>query len=115
MKFDDYQKEIVKYDIDAPEKMGDPTEPGFMSKVLGLGGEAGEVQEKFKKILRDKGGKMTEQDREEIVKELGDVVWYIATIARYLDVPFSKIAEKQLEKAQSRLERGVLHGSGDNR
>lgn len=115
MKFDDYQKEIIKYDIDAPQNPQNPADPGFMSKVLGLGGEAGEAQEKFKKILRDKGGKMTDEDREEIAKELGDVIWYVATIARYLDVPFSKVAEMQLEKAQSRLERGKLHGSGDNR
>lgn len=115
MKFDDYQREIVKYDFDMPEELGDPTAPGFMTKVLGLGGEAGEVQEKFKKILRDKNGEMSEQDKKEIVKELGDVLWYVATIARYLDTPLSEVARKQLEKSQSRLERGKLQGSGDNR
>ena len=115
MRFDDYQKEIIKYDIDAPKDAHDPRDPGFMTKVLGVGGEAGEVQEKFKKILRDKDGQMTEEDKGEIVKELGDVLWYLATIARYLDVPFSEVAKKQLEKAQSRLERGKLGGSGDNR
>ena len=115
MEFDDYQKKIIKYDIDAPRDAHDPTDPGFITKIVGLGGEAGDAQEKFKKIIRDKDGKISEEDRLEIIKELGDILWYIATIARYLDTPFSEVAKKQLEKAQSRFERGKLHGSGDNR
>lgn len=115
MDFDEYQKKIVIYDIDAPEDAHDPRDPGFVTKIVGLGGEAGEAQEKFKKIIRDKDGKISEEDKIEIAKELGDILWYLATIARYMDMPFSKIAEMQIEKAQSRLERGKLHGSGDNR
>ena len=50
-----------------------------------------------------------------VVKELGDVLWYVATIARYLDTPLSVVAEKNVEKAVSRKQRGKLHGEGDNR
>lgn len=111
--FDSYQEAIVKYDT---YKRSENVLPiGLIEKILGISGEAGEVADKFKKILRDKGGIISKEDREEIVKELGDVLWYTATIARYLGVPFSVVAKKNLEKADSRLKRGKLHGTGDNR
>ena len=113
MKFDTYQKQIVKYDLCDPKDEVIPV--GLMEKVLGLAGEAGETADKFKKILRDKNGKISKDDREEIVKELGDVLWYTATIARYLGVPFSEVAKKNIAKAESRRKRNKLHGSGDNR
>ena len=111
--FDKYQKLIEKYDLMKPE--GDKVSVGMMEKVLGLAGESGETADKVKKIIRDKNGAISEEDKGEIVKELGDVLWYVATIARYLDVPFSEVAEKNLQKAESRRVRGKLHGSGDNR
>ena len=113
MEFDEYQEEIKKFDLF--EQTGDVFSPAFMAKILGLPGEAGEVSEKFKKIVRDKNGEISEEDRTEIVKELGDVTWYVATIARYLGVPFSEVAKGNIEKLSSRLERGKLHGKGDNR
>ena len=113
MDFDKYQKQIVKYDLTKPE--GSDVSMGMVEKILGLTGEAGEVADKVKKIVRDKGGAISSKDREEIVKELGDVLWYTATVARYLDVPFSEVVEKNIEKAESRRIRGKLHGSGDNR
>jgi len=113
MEFDEYQEEIKKFDLF--EQTDNVLEPAFMAKILGLPGEAGEVSEKFKKIVRDKNGEISEEDRTEIVKELGDVTWYVATIARYLGVPFSEVAKGNIEKLSSRLERGKLHGKGDNR
>ena len=86
-----------------------------MEKVLGLTGEAGETADKVKKIIRDKEGKFSEEDKREIVKELGDVMWYLAGIARYLDVDLSEVAEGNIEKLASRKQRGVISGSGDNR
>lgn len=113
MDFDEYQREIEKFDLfEQPKKA---TEPAFVTKLLGLPGEAGEVAEKFKKVIRDKNGEISEEDRAEIVKELGDVTWYIATISRYLGVPFSEVAKGNIEKLSSRLERGKIHGKGDNR
>jgi NTP pyrophosphatase (non-canonical NTP hydrolase) len=116
MDFDEYQGKAAKYDcFDEPEKLVTLTEAGFLEKVLGLTGEAGETADKVKKIVRDKGGKYTNEDKAEIVKELGDVMWYLAGIARYLNVDFSEVAEGNIQKLESRFNRGKISGSGDNR
>ena len=83
--------------------------------ALGLAGEAGEVCEKVKKIMRDKGGVLSEEDALEISKELGDVLWYLSALACEINVALSTIAEENVEKLHSRKERGMLQGSGDNR
>ena len=83
--------------------------------ALGLAGEAGEVCEKIKKIMRDQKGYFTDEDTAEIEKELGDVLWYLATIATELNLALSVIAEDNMKKLLDRQERGVLGGSGDNR
>jgi len=83
--------------------------------TLGLAGETGEVCEKIKKIMRDNEGELTQEHKEDLVKELGDVLWYIATLATELNVSFASIAEANLEKLQDRMDRGVIKGSGDNR
>lgn len=83
---------------------------------VGLGlGEAGEVQGKIKKVLRDDGGIVTEEKRAAIVGELGDVLWYVARLADELGLDLSEIATRNLDKLSSRKERGVIGGSGDNR
>jgi NTP pyrophosphatase (non-canonical NTP hydrolase) len=82
---------------------------------LKLNGEAGEAAEKFAKIIRDKGGKGTPEDREEILKEIGDVLWYCAMLADELDASLEDVAQANVAKLKSRQERGVLGGSGDNR
>lgn len=83
--------------------------------VLGLVGESGEIAEKFKKLVRDKAGDETQIDREDIKKELGDVLWYIAVLSKYLDIPLEDVAKLNVEKLASRQARGTLQGSGDNR
>ena len=90
-------------------------DPAYIAKVLGLAGESGEVLDKFKKIIRDKKGVMSEADKVEIVKELGDVLWYVAVIAHYLGAPFESVARANVDKLDSRKKRGVMSGSGDNR
>lgn len=112
MDFDEYQ--VKAAESDAFSKCGF-SEVGFIEKVLGLAGEAGEVTDKYKKILRDKNGIASEEDKEALVKELGDVMWYIASISRYMDVPMSEVAEKNIAKLQDRMKRGTVHGEGDNR
>lgn len=82
--------------------------------TMGLG-EVGEVQGKIKKVFRDKEGKFDEATRKEISKELGDVLWYLAVLARDLDLDLETIAKENVAKLKSRQERGVLGGSGDNR
>jgi NTP pyrophosphatase (non-canonical NTP hydrolase) len=83
--------------------------------ALGLAGEAGEVSEKFKKILRNKKGVFSEEDKVEIKKELGDILWYMADICRFLDISLDDVAETNIYKLTDRTKRGVLHSSGDNR
>lgn len=113
MELNKYQAEAAKSDLF--EKTDNVMAPGLLEKVLGLTGEAGEVSDKVKKIIRDKNGKILEEDREAIVKELGDVMWYLAGIARYLNAPLEEVAKKNLEKLASRKKRGVLSGDGDDR
>ncbi len=87
----------------------------FIYPALGLSGEAGEVSEKIKKIIRDDNGVVTDVKREELKKELGDVLWYIAQLCTEFGLKMDEVAEFNVEKLRSRRERGVLHGSGDNR
>ena len=83
--------------------------------TLGLCGEAGEVAEKVKKMVRDDAGVLTPERREALAKELGDVLWYVAQVATEADLDLEVIAAANLEKLLSRQERGVLQGSGDER
>lgn len=112
MDFNEYQTKAKKFDFFEPE---DLKAVGFVEKVLGLTGEAGEVADKIKKILRDRDGEMTEEDKQGVTKELGDTLWYLATIARYLEIPLSEVAEANIEKLEGRLKRGTIHGAGDER
>ncbi|ANA86427.1 MazG-like pyrophosphatase [Gordonia phage OneUp] len=83
---------------------------------VGLGlGEAGEVQGKLKKIIRDDAGKVTEEKRSAIIKELGDVLWYVARTAAELKVSLNYVAELNVDRLLDRKDRGVLQGSGDDR
>ena len=87
----------------------------FIYPCLGLVGEAGEVAEKVKKIIRDGDGTLTDPDRDKIALELSDVCWYLAVLAFELDYTLEEIMQMNLDKLNSRKERGVLAGSGDNR
>ena len=113
MDLDKYQKRVAKYDLF--ETTVDLKSPGFLEKILGLAGEAGEAADKVKKILRDKGGYASTEDRKELIKELGDVLWYVANVARYLDADLSDVAKGNIDKLESRYKRNKLHGEGDNR
>lgn len=83
--------------------------------TLGLCGEAGEVAEKIKKMVRDDGGELSAERRDALAKELGDVLWYLAQIATEADLDLGDIAGANLEKLLSRQRRSVLTGSGDDR
>lgn len=109
MNFSDYQKESRKTAM-YPDK-----DHNFVYPTLGISGKSGEVAEKVKKILRDKEGKVDEEDKKEIAKELGDVLWYIAQLSSELGLDLDDVARGNIEKLRSRKERGVVHGNGDNR
>jgi NTP pyrophosphatase (non-canonical NTP hydrolase) len=91
------------------------TDHAIVYPTLGLANEAGEVAGKVKKIFRDKGGVIGEADREALKQELGDVLWYLAQICTELDLTLEEVAEANLEKLFSRLERNAIHGDGDSR
>jgi len=109
MTFEEYQIKARQTAI-YPNK-----DNNFIYPTLGLVGEAGEVAEKMKKVLRDNDGVISEEKREEITKELGDVLWYIANLSKELNISLEDVAQKNIEKLQSRQQRNELHGSGDNR
>ncbi len=92
-----------------------PREHAIVYPTLGLNGEAGEVADKVKKTIRDFDGDFDPERRRAIAMELGDVMWYAATLAHDLGYTLSEIAEMNLAKLQSRVARGKLHGEGDNR
>ncbi|MCC7357174.1 nucleoside triphosphate pyrophosphohydrolase family protein [Candidatus Uhrbacteria bacterium] len=87
----------------------------FIYPALGLCGESGEVAEKIKKIIRDSNMEVTDEKRQEIAKELGDVLWYLSQLATEFNLSLSEIAQGNIEKLQKRKQEGTLHGNGDNR
>jgi NTP pyrophosphatase (non-canonical NTP hydrolase) len=106
MNINTYQQEAAKTAIYS-NKLIYPT--------LGLAGEAGEVANKVKKILRDNSGELEEDVRQNLISELGDVLWYVAALATDLKTELSEVANKNMEKLNSRKNRGAIGGSGDNR
>ena len=106
MNLNKYQEEAVKTAIYSHI---------IIYPALGLAGEAGECCEHVKKVLRDNDGIFDDERREELKKEVGDTLWYIANLANDLGYTLEEIAQTNLEKLKSRQERGVLKGSGDNR
>ena len=87
----------------------------LLSQVFGLMGESGEVAEKFKKLIRDKKGVISDEDKVEIIKELGDILWYINSVSHLLGSSLEEVAEKNLDKVLSRKQRDKIQSSGDNR
>ena len=91
------------------------TDHPIVYPTLGLVNEAGELAGKVKKIFRDKGGVISDEDRQALKYELGDVLWYMAQIATELDLDLQEVAQANIEKLFSRLERGMIKGEGDYR
>lgn len=92
-----------------------PTDHPIVYPTLGLANEVGEVAGKIKKIFRDRGGVISEADREALKQELGDVLWYFTQICTELDLTLEEVAGANLEKLFSRQARGVIRGDGDTR
>ena len=113
MNIDDYSKKAL-LTLGYGHNYGDVS-PTLMAEVLGLAGESGEVAEKFKKIIRDKQGQISPEEKVELIKEFGDILWYINSVAHLLGSSLEEVALENNRKTSSRQKRGVLSGSGDNR
>jgi NTP pyrophosphatase (non-canonical NTP hydrolase) len=83
--------------------------------ALGLAGETGEICEKLKKAIRDDDGRVSDERRAAIRKELGDVLWYIAALCTELGLDMDEVASLNLDKLAARKAADRLHGDGDNR
>ena len=109
MDFDKYQKAArttaIYHDLG-----NNPVYP-----ALGLAGEAGEVCENIKKMIRDDGSELTDARRDAVVKELGDVLWYAAQLATEIGVSLGAVAETNIAKLADRKRRDVIRGDGDDR
>lgn len=110
LTLNEYQNEAFK----TANYPGRNTWVGLAYTGLGLG-EAGELQGKIKKVLRDDNFVITEDKRLAMLAELGDVLWYVALMADELESDLESVALANIEKLNSRLERGVIGGSGDDR
>lgn len=106
--FQQYTGETITYPTDTEEA-------SINYCVLGLTGEAGEISEKWKKVIRDNEGILTPEIREAMALEVGDVLWYVARLAAHLGYSLEDIAHRNVQKLESRKQRDVLRGSGDNR
>jgi NTP pyrophosphatase (non-canonical NTP hydrolase) len=113
---DEYQEEAANFAFYS----------GITYPTLGLCGEAGELANHVKKLIRDSGMPadhdvqiddqyMTEEMRSDLVLEAGDCLWYLANFCNDIGFSLSEVAEMNLEKLKRRKEKGTLTGSGDHR
>ena len=108
MQIDDYQNTAKTTAIY-------PQEHKILYPALGLAGEAGEVANKVKKIIRDGVQNMQPDWKQQLAAEIGDVLWYCAVLADDLNMSLSTLAAQNLEKLERRKEQGKIQGSGDKR
>lgn len=110
MNFNEYQKKALTTAFGSHEPLMQKT-----IWAMGVAGEAGEVIEKWKKIIAYKDGEISKEDLAELKKELGDVVWYIAVLADSLGLPLEEVMQANVKKLADRKTRNVIKGAGDNR
>ena len=107
--------ELNEYQTQAKNTAIYPKDRAVVYPALGLAGEAGEVANKVKKIIRDDGNKINESLVQEISAEIGDCLWYISVLADDIGCKLSDIANANLIKLANRKKKGTIHGSGDGR
>ncbi len=109
MNFNEYQKKASQTAI--YPNIGE----NFIYPALGLVGEAGEIANKIKKVIRDNNYELTDEIVQDLGKEIGDVIWYIAALCTELNLDMDDVAKDNIEKLFSRKKRDQLKGSGDDR
>lgn len=110
MTLDEYQAAALTTALWSHDDMKD-----LAHWALGVVGESGEIAEKIKKIIRDNDGIVSDESKQELMKEIGDVLWYLAVLAKHLGYGLDEVAAHNVAKLRSRQARGTLQGSGDNR
>lgn len=113
MEFREYQIQTRKTDLGTAAQ--DNLNPGWLYYALGISGEAGEMTEKIKKLFRDNNGVVDEKFKKHLIKEIGDQMWYQARLLDQFGIDYGDVAKHNIEKLLDRLERGKLHGDGDER
>lgn len=107
---------LNEYQLEAIKTYKYKSENRIVYPALGLASEAGEVAGKVKKILRDCDGNFDSDGfKDDILSELGDVLWYVATMAYDMEITLDEVASHNIKKLMDREQRGVISGSGDNR
>ncbi len=109
MTFEEYQVESRKTAI-YPNK-----DNNFLYPILGLAGETGEVAEKVKKLIRDRDNNISQEFKDSLAGELGDVLWYISQICSEFGLKLEDVVCRNMDKINSRMQREKIHGDGDNR
>lgn len=109
MTFDEYQTKSKATDT------GTVIGEHYVYLAMGLAGESGELINKVKKVFRDNGGQMTDEKKEAIKQELGDVLWYTAQLATALGFTLEDVAKDNLDKLSDRQKHNTIHGAGDER
>lgn len=109
--------DFSNYQFRASKTAKYPNNPtlGVIYTALGLSSEAGEVAGKVKKMIRDDNMELTHDRKENIIDELGDVLWYCAMLATELNISLGEVAIRNLKKLEDRENRGVIKGDGDKR
>ena len=108
MTLDEYQKKALSTNINQGTHL-------FFDRMFGLVGEAGEMADKVKKWIRDDKADWQKLDKDKMASELGDVLWYVATLAETLGFTLEEVGKMNLAKLQDRKSRSKLSGAGDLR
>ena len=110
-----YRMDFNTYQETAVETAIYPDTHRILYPALGMAGEAGEVANKVKKIIRDGTDNLPEDWKDQLASEIGDVLWYCAALANDLNMPLALIAAQNRDKLLARKQKGMIGGSGDSR